>query len=72
MSYDYIIRYYGLEFAPGDPVIHTVTNRPGVVTRENKSQSHYVMVRFGGQRHSLPCHPEELERSRAALSGEDK
>ena len=61
MAYDYIRRRYGRNFAELMSVKHTVTGRDGIVKREDKSQSHYVMVRFAGDKHRVPCHPEELE-----------
>lgn len=60
MTYDYIKRTYRVEPKAGDRVTHDVTKREGQIVRENKSQSNYVMVRFDGQKHSLPCHPLEL------------
>lgn len=63
MAYDYIKRAYGLTFTPGDRVQHTVTGKMGTVKRGQyhyAGGSHYVNVTFDGQRHSLPCHPEEL------------
>lgn len=61
MTYDYVKRTYGVDPEPGQAVTHTVTGKGGVIARENKGQSHYVQVRFDGQRHTLPCHPTELE-----------
>lgn len=64
-AYAYIARTYGLTFEPGQRVTHDETGRSGEVRRERKSQSHYVMVRFDGDKHNLPCHPEALEISHA-------
>lgn len=61
MPYDYIKRAYGLDFAPGQRVQHTVTGHGGEVRREDKGAGHYVMVRFDHLKHALPCHPEELK-----------
>lgn len=63
MSYDYVRRNYPVDPQVGQRVtLAEGRQRPsGVVTRENKSQSHYVMVRFDGQRHASPCHPTSLE-----------
>jgi hypothetical protein len=61
MSYEYIKRAYSVELKVGQRVRHQVTNRDGSVARESKSQSHYAMVRFDGDKHSLPCHPLELD-----------
>lgn len=63
MSYDYIKRAYATSPEVGARVRHTETNRNGVITRENRSQSHYVQVRFDGDKHSLPCHPTALDYS---------
>lgn len=60
MAYEYIKRAYGLDFALGQRVRHTVTGNYGEVRREDKGMGHYVMVRFDEKKHSLPCHPEEL------------
>lgn len=35
--------------------------RQGTVAREDRSQSHYVMVRFDGRKFASPCHPTSLE-----------
>lgn len=61
MTYDYVKRTYGVSPAVGQRVTHTVTKNSGTVAREDKTQSHYVKVRFDGQKHTLPCHPTELE-----------
>lgn len=61
MTYDYVRRTYGVDPTVGDQVRHSVTRYDGVVTPENPSQAHYVMVRFGDRRFSSPCHPGELE-----------
>jgi hypothetical protein len=60
MSYGFIQGYYGLQFTPGLRVQHTVTKECGKVGREDRSQMHYVMVRFDGRKHASPCHPREL------------
>lgn len=62
MAYDYIARRYGLLFNVGDRVMHTITREAGKVAREDKSQGHYVMVRFDGRRFALPCRPKELSK----------
>ncbi|HLH92041.1 MAG TPA: hypothetical protein VKX28_26715 [Xanthobacteraceae bacterium] len=61
MSYDYVMRAYGVNPRVGERVRHKVTEQEGTISRENRSQSHYVMVRFDGTSHPLPCHPTELE-----------
>lgn len=61
MAYDYIKRTYNVDPRVGAQVRHTVTDGYGRITKENLSQGHYVMVRFEGQKFSLPCHPTELE-----------
>ena len=62
-AYDYIRRYYGLSYEPGQRVRHTVTNKVGTVCRMRKSQGHYVQVRFDGMKFARPCHPQELEQA---------
>ena len=59
--YDYIQRYYGKAFNPGEAVTHTVTNKCGKVMRPLKSHLHYVRVHFGIDGPGL-CHPGELEK----------
>lgn len=61
MSYDYVKRAYPFQPEVGRRVQHTVTHKFGVIAREDRSAGHYVQVRFDGQKHSLPCHPMELE-----------
>lgn len=60
MSYDYVRRAYGVDPRVGQRVTHTVTQESGKVSRERPSQAHYVMVKFDGTKHPLPCHPTEL------------
>jgi hypothetical protein len=60
MAYDYVKRMYGVNPVVGSTVTHTITGRSGVITRESPGMGNYVRVRFDGQKHSLPCHPEEL------------
>lgn len=67
MSYEYIKRSYGVSPAIGQRVQHDVTRKFGLISRENKSSSHYVMVKFDGSKHSLPCHPLELGLSAVPL-----
>lgn len=62
MAYDYIRNYYGIGFNVGERVKHRVLQKNGNVTREDKGNSHYVMVKMDGRKHSVPCHPEELEK----------
>jgi len=59
--YDYIQQNYGLQFAPKMRVQHTYTKKFGEVRRPGNTPGHYVAVRFDGQKHNLPCHPQELE-----------
>lgn len=61
MSYDYVKRTYRVRPIVGERVYHKETKNYGVVAREDKSQSHYVMVRFDGMKQRLPCHPTALE-----------
>ena len=63
MSYEYVKRTYNVDPKVGSWVTHTVTKRTGVIVREDKSQGHYVQVRFGEDKHALPCHPTELQYS---------
>jgi hypothetical protein len=60
MAYDYVRRTYNVNPVVGRRVTHTVTNKSGIIAREDKGAGHYVQVRFDGQRHALPCHPTEL------------
>jgi hypothetical protein len=60
MSYEYIRKAYRVAPVVGQRVQHEVTRKFGLIARENKSSSHYVMVKFEGSKHSLPCHPLEL------------
>lgn len=61
MSYDYIKRTYSVKPQVGLRVRHNETSRLGWITREDRSASHYVQVRFDGDAHSLPCHPTALD-----------
>jgi hypothetical protein len=65
MGYEYIKKAYGVAPVVGQQVKHEVTRKLGKITRESRSASHYVMVRFEGCNHSLPCHPLELGLSPA-------
>lgn len=60
MPYDYIRRTYAVDPVPGERVKHTVTGKSGVIVR-TRGDPQYVQVRFDGQKHSLPCHPTELD-----------
>lgn len=59
--YDYVKQSYPVSPEIGQRVTHHVTKKSGAVTRENRSQLHYVMVKFDGKKFSLPCHPTELD-----------
>ena len=61
VSYGYVKRTYAFQPEVGRRVRHTVTGRVGAITREDRSQGHYVMVHFDGASFSMPCHPGELE-----------
>lgn len=61
MSYDYIKRTYPVSPRVGQRVKHLEIGQYGNVVRENKSQSHYVMVLFDAHKYPLPCHPTALE-----------
>lgn len=61
MAYDYVKRNYAVQPKVGARARHTVTNRLGTIRPEDKSAGHYVQVCFDGQKHSLPCHPLELD-----------
>lgn len=60
--YEYIQKAYCRSFNIGERVVHEVTRLVGTVTKEDKTCSHYVMVKFDGRRFSSPCHPQELEK----------
>jgi hypothetical protein len=68
MGYEYIKRAYSVDPVVGQRVTHTVTGKSGEIGREDKSQGHYVMVRFDGMKHRLPCHPTELDYGASAIS----
>ena len=61
--YNYVRAQYGVNPALGAWVFHTETRNWGVIARENKRCSHYVMVRFDGRRRADPCHPTALDYS---------
>ncbi|CUX69258.1 MULTISPECIES: hypothetical protein [Agrobacterium] len=61
MSYDYVRNYYGVEVTVNQFVRHTVTGRIGTIMPENASAGHYVQVLFRGDKHTMSCHPQELE-----------
>lgn len=67
-SYSYILRRYGIEVPVGGFVQHNVTGRFGEV-RPATGDTHYVQVLFEGDRHTMPCHPEELEYETAPVAG---
>lgn len=58
--YDYVRRFYGVDPKIGGRAKHTITGRAGIIVRK-RSGDQYVHVRFDGQKHSLPCHPTELD-----------
>lgn len=61
MSYDYVRRTYSVEPVIGERIRHHVGGKTGTISRENPSSAHYVMVKFDGQKHALPCHPTEMD-----------
>lgn len=63
-EYEYIRRHYGRTFERGQAVSHTITKRFGTVRQEDRSQGHYVRVKFDGDKFAVPCHPEELANAR--------
>lgn len=65
MTYDYVKRAYAFQPEIGRRIQHTVTGRFGVIARENRSQGHYVQVKFDGQSFALPCHPDEIRYAEA-------
>lgn len=60
MSYEYVKQHYLVNPVVGQRVQHEVTRKFGKIARQNVSALHYVMVKFDGSKHSLPCHPLEL------------
>ena len=58
--YAYVHRMYGLDFRPGLRVRLENSDRCGTVARMKASAGHRVQVRFDGQAHASPCHPESL------------
>lgn len=71
MTYDYIRKMYEVDPKVGGRVVHTVTKKHGTIARENKSQGHYVQVKFDGQGYASPCHPTELEYADNSLTKPD-
>lgn len=59
-SYSYVRQRYGIEVPVGQFVQHTVTGRFGEIRPANGDE-HYVQVMFEGDRHTMPCHPGELD-----------
>lgn len=57
MSIDYIRNYYGVPAKVGGRVALDSTHgtKEGTIT----GATHYVMVRFDGNKHSVPLHPKE-------------
>ncbi len=58
--YAYVHRMYGLDFRPGLRVRLENSDCYGIVARMKASAGHHVQVRFDGQAHASPCHPESL------------
>ncbi|BCH33242.1 hypothetical protein MesoLjLc_51720 [Mesorhizobium sp. L-8-10] len=58
--YDYVRDHYSFKPVIGRRVMHDETRKEGVITPEDRSQGHYVQVRFDGSNFSLPCHPGSL------------
>lgn len=52
MSLAYVRSYYGVPVKRGLRV--TVGGKPGAITSVRGA---YIMVRFDGHKHPLPCHP---------------
>lgn len=61
MAYEYVKKSYGVFPEVGARVRHNETNKSGVISREDKSMSHYVMVKFDGRKFASPCHPTALD-----------
>lgn len=70
MAYDYVRRTYGVCPIVGRRVTHTVTAKIGTIAREDKTQGHYVQVKFDGQKFNSPCHPTELDYQAVPHSGD--
>ncbi len=62
--YNYVRAQYAVNPVVGNSAFHTETKKWGVIARENKTCSHYVMVRFDGRKRADPCHPTALDYSR--------
>lgn len=56
--YAYVRTAYGVTPIPGERVRFS-DGREGVIARR-ASYDQYVWVKFGGQKHALPCHPTDL------------
>lgn len=61
MAYEYVKRTYNVTPVVGERVFHAIIDRAGTISREDRSQGHYVQVKFDGRKHPTPCHPTELE-----------
>jgi NTP pyrophosphatase (non-canonical NTP hydrolase) len=64
-DYQYIEDYYEITFNVG---MFVTWSEPGVrfgdigvVEHHRGSDTHYVKVRFNGEKHAVPCHPRALE-----------
>ena len=68
MSYDYVHENYNVRPIVGRRARHTETAKSGTIMSENRSMSHYVMVRFDGQKFAMPCHPTALDYQPKAVA----
>ncbi len=59
MTYEYIRQSYGKDYRPGIRV--KMAAKYGTITKEDKSCSHYVQVRFDDRKFSVSVHPLDLE-----------
>lgn len=59
-GYGYISRMYGITYRPGMRVQLERSDRIGTVAHMKPSAGHRVQVRFDGERHASPCHPNSL------------
>ncbi len=60
MSYDYVRKAYSVNPIVWQRATFISDNRNGVICRADKWFEQYVMVKFDGQKFSVPCHPTDL------------
>lgn len=61
MSYDYIRNRSGIDLTVNHLVRHIITDRIGTIMPAPPRAGEYVQVLFKGDKHVMPCLPQELE-----------